>query len=141
MNLIYPALAQIFWTFVVLVILFRARKAAFMSGEVKIRDIAVSGEAWPERAKLASANFSNQFESPVLFYALVLIASFCIIMLLHGALFKPFVTGRTFNFMSPSVHNTWIQAGTNRVMNRAKIYFAGIAALLAMLVGILVVMH
>ena len=38
-------------------------------------------------------------------YALVLIASFCIIMLLHGALFKPFVTGRTFNFMSSSVHN------------------------------------
>ena len=38
-------------------------------------------------------------------YALVLIASFCIIMLLHGALFKPFVTGRTFNFKSSSVHN------------------------------------
>ena len=38
-------------------------------------------------------------------YALVLIASFCIIMLLHGALFKPLVTGRTFNFMSSSVHN------------------------------------
>ena len=38
-------------------------------------------------------------------YVLVLFASFCIIMLLHGALFKPFVTGRTFNFMSSSVHN------------------------------------
>ena len=38
-------------------------------------------------------------------YALVLFASFCIIILLHGALFKPFVTGRTFNFMSSSVHN------------------------------------
>ena len=38
-------------------------------------------------------------------YALVLIASFCIIMLLHGALFNPFVTGRTFNFMSSAVHN------------------------------------
>ena len=38
-------------------------------------------------------------------YALVLFASFCIIMLLHGALFKPFVTGRTFNFMSSSGHN------------------------------------
>ena len=38
-------------------------------------------------------------------YALVLFASFCIIMLLHGALFKPFVLGRTFNFMSSSIHN------------------------------------
>ncbi len=38
-------------------------------------------------------------------YALVLFASFCIIMLLHGALFKPFVTGRSFNFIASSVHN------------------------------------
>ena len=38
-------------------------------------------------------------------YALVIFASFCIIMLLHGALFKPFVTGRSFNFISSSVHN------------------------------------
>ena len=38
-------------------------------------------------------------------YALVLFASFCIIMLLHGALFKPFVTGRSFNFVPSSVHN------------------------------------
>ena len=35
----------------------------------------------------------------------MLIASFCIIMLLHGALFKPFKTGSTFNFISSSVHN------------------------------------
>ena len=35
----------------------------------------------------------------------MLIASFCIIMLLHGALFKPFVTGRSFDFMSYCVHN------------------------------------
>ncbi len=38
-------------------------------------------------------------------YALLLFFSFCIIMLLHGALFKPFVSGHTFNFMSSSVHN------------------------------------
>ena len=134
MNLIYPALAQIFWTFVVLVILFRARKAAFMSGEVKIRDIAVSGEAWPERAKLASANFSNQFESPVLFYALVLIAT-------HVGATGWIMATLAWIYVATRIAHTWIQAGTNRVMNRAKIYFAGIAALLAMLVGILVVMH
>ncbi len=38
-------------------------------------------------------------------YILVLITSFCVIMLLHGALFKPFVTTRTFNFISSSIHN------------------------------------
>ena len=38
-------------------------------------------------------------------YALVLFASFCIIILLHGALFKPFVTGRSFSFVPSSIHN------------------------------------
>ena len=38
-------------------------------------------------------------------YTLMLLGSFCVIMLLHGALFKPFVLGRTFNFISSSVHN------------------------------------
>ena len=38
-------------------------------------------------------------------YVLVLAASFCIIMLLHGALYKPFVSGRSFNFIPSSVHN------------------------------------
>ena len=37
-------------------------------------------------------------------YTLLLLCSFCVIMLLHGALFKPFV-GRTFNFIPSSVHN------------------------------------
>jgi two-component system LytT family sensor kinase len=38
-------------------------------------------------------------------YALLLLCSFCAIMLLHGALFRPFVLGHTFNFISSSVHN------------------------------------
>ena len=38
-------------------------------------------------------------------YTLLLFCSFCVIMLLHGALFKPFVLGHTFNFISSSVHN------------------------------------
>jgi two-component system LytT family sensor kinase len=38
-------------------------------------------------------------------YALLLLGSFCVIMLLHGALFRPFVLGHTFNFISSSVHN------------------------------------
>jgi two-component system LytT family sensor kinase len=38
-------------------------------------------------------------------YALLLLCSFCVVMLLHGALFRPFVLGHTFNFKSSSVHN------------------------------------
>ena len=134
MSLIYPALAQIFWTFIVLVILFLARKEAFQSGGVKIKDIAVTSEAWPERAKLASANFSNQFETPVLFYALVLIAT-------HVGATGWIMATLAWAYVASRIGHTLIHTGSNRVMNRAKIYFAGLFALLCMLIGILIVMH
>ena len=38
-------------------------------------------------------------------YALLLLCSFCVVMVLHGALFKTFVLGRTFNFIASSYHN------------------------------------
>ena len=38
-------------------------------------------------------------------YIFVLLFSFCLIMLIHGALFKPFVPGRSFNFFRSSEHN------------------------------------
>ena len=38
-------------------------------------------------------------------YVLLLLASFCFIMLLHGALYQPFVPGHTFNFIPSALHN------------------------------------
>ena len=38
-------------------------------------------------------------------YVLLVFLSFCLIMLLHGALFKPLVFGHTFNFIRSSLHN------------------------------------
>ena len=45
-------------------------------GEVKIRDIALSREGWPERAQKVSNAFDNQFQLPVLFYAACTVAVF-----------------------------------------------------------------
>ena len=38
-------------------------------------------------------------------YTLALLVSFLLVMLIHGALFKPFVPGRDFNFFKSSEHN------------------------------------
>lgn len=48
-----------------------ARVAAVRSGEVRIKDIALDDSAWPERLRKRGNNYRNQFELPVLFYALV----------------------------------------------------------------------
>ena len=59
LKLIYPALAQVFWTFVVLVIVFLRRKKAFDNREVGVADVAVSTERYPEPARLAAAEIEH----------------------------------------------------------------------------------
>ena len=56
LKLIYPVLAQILWTFVVLTVTFLRRKKAFANREVRVADVAVSTERYPEPARLAAAN-------------------------------------------------------------------------------------
>lgn len=59
---------------VILVLMGRERVPRVMSGEIKVADIAVERAAYPLRARLLSNNFDNQFQLPVLFYAVLLLA-------------------------------------------------------------------
>ncbi|WP_342363181.1 MAPEG family protein [Terrarubrum flagellatum] len=129
MNLVYPVLAQIAWTFVVLAIMFRARVQARQAG-VKMSDIALSGEGWPPEARAAGNNFSNQFETPVLFYALCGVATYV-------AATNWLMTLFAWIFVASRIVHTFIHTGSNRVPVRAQIYAVGIVALFAMFVGIL----
>jgi len=51
-----------------------ARRQALVSGETKIRDIALRQPNWPVRATQIANCFSNQFELPMLFYILIALA-------------------------------------------------------------------
>jgi hypothetical protein len=44
------------------------RVPLIVGGKVRIRDVALSREPWPEREKQVSNAFDNQFQLPVLFY-------------------------------------------------------------------------
>ncbi|MBN9064876.1 MAG: hypothetical protein BGP06_10250 [Rhizobiales bacterium 65-9] len=127
MNLIYPALAQIIWTFVVLAIMTRARMAAFRAGEVRLGEIAVSGERWPPKARAAGNNFSNQFETPVLFFALIAIAIFI------GST-GWIMTLLAWIYVASRVVHTFIHTGPNDVMTRMRVFAVGLAALFCMLI-------
>lgn len=126
MNLIYPALAQILWSFVVLAIMLRARMAAIRSRAVRPRDIAVASEAWPAGARAAANNFSNQFETPVLFFALIAVAIF---IGSTGWL----MTLLAWIFVASRVVQTLIHTGANNVLIRLRVFAVGVAALFCML--------
>jgi hypothetical protein len=49
--------------------------AAVKAGEVRLKDIALDSSRWPERLRKLANNYQNQFELPVLFYALVALSS------------------------------------------------------------------
>jgi hypothetical protein len=74
--ILLPVFVQVGLTFFLMVWMGRARFAAVRSGEVKIRDIALGQRAWPDRVTQVANTFHNQFELPVLFYALVALALF-----------------------------------------------------------------
>jgi hypothetical protein len=57
LKLVYPALAMILWIFVVLGIVFLRRQAAFASKEVRLSDVAVSTERYPEPGPSGGGEF------------------------------------------------------------------------------------
>jgi hypothetical protein len=66
--LIAAVLVQGALALVVLALLGNVRLPLIAGGNVHIADVALSRDAWPDRAKQVSNAFDNQFQLPVLFY-------------------------------------------------------------------------
>ncbi|SEG79734.1 MAPEG family protein [Bosea lathyri] len=130
-KLIYPALALILWMFIVLGIVFQRRQKAFASKEVRLSDIAVSTERYPEPARLAAANFSNQFETPVIFFALIMLA-------MHVAAVGYIMAALAWAFVATRVVHTLIHVGSNNLKLRGSVYAVGVVILFCMWVGVVV---
>ena len=74
--ILLPLFVQVGLTFVLLYWMGGLRVAAIRRGEVKMRDIALGQPGWPERPTKVANCYRNQFELPVLFYVLVVLAIF-----------------------------------------------------------------
>src|SRR5215469_8248793 len=73
-TVLLPVFVQIALTFALLIWMVGARRQALVSRETKIRDIALGQPNWPVRAIQIGNCYRNQFELPVLFYALIALA-------------------------------------------------------------------
>ena len=74
--ILYPVFVQVFLTVVVLasMAVARARAVKTMDRQRGNPDLAMGRVVWPDDAAKRAANFRNQFELPVLFYAVVAFA-------------------------------------------------------------------
>ena len=73
-SVLLPVFVMIGLTFALLIGMVGARRSALVSRETKIKDIALGQPNWPVRATQIGNCYRNQFELPVLFYALIAIA-------------------------------------------------------------------
>jgi hypothetical protein len=69
-----PVFVQVALAFGLLLWMAYTRRSSLSRGELKVRDIALGQSAWPPKAMQASNCFDNQFQLPLLFYVLVILA-------------------------------------------------------------------
>jgi hypothetical protein len=120
-----PVFVQVALTFAMLFWMASARTGAIKRGETKMRDMALGQPAWPARPQQISNNYASQFQIPLLFYVLVILAW----ITKHADLL--FVVMAWLFVLSRIVH-AYIHTTSNYVPNRFKAFAAGIFILLLM---------
>lgn len=123
--LLAAVFAQVAMTFALLVWLGRARAASAARREVKLADVALSSEAWPDRIKQVTNSFANQFELPVLFYVAALLA-------IVVSKVDVIVVALAWAFVGFRLLHAYIHVTNNRVIRRFQVYVFGFVMLVAL---------
>jgi hypothetical protein len=120
-----PVFVQIGLTFALLLSMVSVRTRALKGREVSLKDIALGQPNWPTRATQIGNCFKNQFELPLLFYALIALAfpirraDLVIVML-------------SWVFVVTRFAHAGIFVSSNNVQRRSLAWFAGVLVLFAM---------
>jgi hypothetical protein len=124
--ILYPVFAQVLLTLVVYGLLMAARfRAMSAAGRFSGRDIALGRYAWPEDAEKRASNQRNQFELPVLFYAVTAFA------MIAGAVDLTLVV-LGWAFVATRVVHAAIHIGPNKVRWRGPAFGLGFFIVAAM---------
>ena len=72
--ILLPLFVEVALTFALMLGMMYRRTSSLLSGETRFEDIAMREPNWPKQATLFTYAFGNQFELPVLFYVLTILA-------------------------------------------------------------------
>jgi len=126
-HLLWPVMAQVALTLVVYVRLAAVKRRALASGSVDLERRGLHADAWPDDVLKVSNNLRNQFESPMLFYALVLVA-------LVGGAVNTVAVVFAWAFVTCRLVHFYIHTGPNTQPWRFRAFTAGIVCLGGLLV-------
>ena len=126
-QLLYPMAAMVLLTSCVAMVMLRRRFAAARNREVSVDDFRIYqfGEDAPEKMIAAGRNFTNLFETPVLFYAV------CLSTMVLGTTDLPMVVMAWAYVVVRCVHSN-VHVTHNKVMVRLRIFAVSCLLMLAM---------
>ncbi len=120
---------QVALTFWALVRMGKVRVASHVNEEVTYGDVALDTRNYPDQVKQFQNNVTNQFETPVLFYAVVAIAA------ATQSANWPVAIGAVIFVASRYVHHM-IHVGSNHVRKRFNAFLVGLIGLLIAWIGL-----
>jgi len=123
--ILYPVFAQIALTFVLGFWTGYLRFRATTTHKVRVKDIALHQPAWPEYETKIGNCFRNQFEGPILFYAVIA-------LLLASGMVDIVQVALAWAFIAARVVHAVIHTGSNNVARRFIAYAVGMIVLLLM---------
>jgi hypothetical protein len=123
--ILLPALIHVGLIFLLVFLTGSGRVMAARRGEVRLAEVALDSSRWPDRLRKRANNYQNQFELPVLFYALV-----AILLATRRVDAVEIIFAWLFLF-SRLVHS-YIHTGSNVVVDRFYAFLASVFALLIM---------
>lgn len=101
------------------------RGAAVRNREVSIKEIALDTRSWPEHVRKFSNNFDNQFQVPMMWYALVA-------LLLATNLAGTLQIILSWCFVATRLAHTYVHTGRNDVRLRLVAYLLGVTIIFFM---------
>jgi hypothetical protein len=129
--ILYPVLVEVLLTFVLLVAMGPARSRSLRDSGKTLDDLDVrlGHAAYSEEATKVARSYANQFELPVLFYAVVAFA-----LITRGV--DVFMVALAWVFAVSRVVHAWIHTGPNIIKWRASVFIIGAVALAAMWIAL-----
>jgi len=124
--ILYPMLAHIALVLGLYVLLGLRKSVAIKSRTVNLREASLNKLAWPPSVLKMSNNITNQFESPILFHLL------CLMAYLIGAVNILAVSLAWLYVVLRYIHS-YIHTGSNFVPYRLRVFALSLVTILAML--------
>ena len=122
--LLLPAFVHVAWIYVIAFRMGAAKQRAVRQG-VKLTDVALDNSRWPDDTRKLNNNYNNQFELPVLFYAIL-----PLLLLLVKADWLQ--VSLAWIFVASRILHSLIHTGSNAVRQRGAAFIIGFCAIALM---------